>query len=45
MTKTKRLLATALATISLAAVSATSIAFSASPGVALACGGSTSGCQ
>ncbi len=42
MSKTKKLLAAALATISLAAVPATSIALSASPSVPLACG-STSG--
>jgi hypothetical protein len=42
MSKTKKLLAGALATISLAAVPATSIALSASPSVPLACG-STSG--
>ena len=46
MSKTKKLLAAALATISLAAVPATSIALSATPSVPLACGtGSSSGCQ
>jgi hypothetical protein len=46
MSKTKKLLATALATVSLAAVPATSIALSVSPSVPLACGnagGSTCG--
>jgi hypothetical protein len=42
MSKTKKLLAAALATVSLAAVPATSIALSASPSIPLACG-STSG--
>ena len=38
MSKTKKLLAAALATISLAAVPATSIVLNASPSVPLACG-------
>jgi hypothetical protein len=38
MSKTKKLLAAALATVSLAAVPATSVALSASHGVPLACG-------
>jgi hypothetical protein len=45
MSKTKKLLAAALATVSLAAVPATSIAPSTSPSVSLACGSSTTGCQ
>jgi hypothetical protein len=46
MSNTKKLLAAALATISLAAIPATSIALSASPSVPLACGSGTSGgCQ
>jgi hypothetical protein len=44
MSKTKKLLAASLATISLAAVPATGIALNAAP-AALACGGSTTGCQ
>ena len=45
MSNTKKLLAAALATVSLAAVPATSIALSASPSVPLACGNGTStGC-
>ena len=45
MSKTKKLLAAALATISLAAVPATSIVLNASPSVPLACGsGSGGGC-
>jgi hypothetical protein len=44
MSKTKKLLAAALATVSLAAVPATSVVL-ATPSVALACGGQTSGCQ
>jgi len=43
MSKTKKLLAAALATISLAAVPATSIALNAAPSVSLACGASPSG--
>jgi len=38
MSKTKKLLAAALATVSLTAVPATSVALSASHGVPLACG-------
>lgn len=46
MSKVKRLLAAALATVSLAAVPATSVALSGSANVALACGSGTSGgCQ
>jgi hypothetical protein len=45
MSKTKKLLAAALATVSLAAILATSIVLNAAPSVALACGGQTSGCQ
>lgn len=45
MSKTKKLLAGALATISLAAVPATHIALSAAPSVPLACGANgTSSC-
>jgi len=45
MSKTKKLLAAALATVSLAAVPATSIALSAAPSVPQACGsGSTGSC-
>jgi hypothetical protein len=45
MSKTKKLLAAGLATISLAAVPATSIALNAAPSVPLACGSGTSnGC-
>lgn len=40
MSKAKRLLAAALATVSLAAVPATSIVLNAAPDVALACGSS-----
>jgi hypothetical protein len=46
MSKTKALLAAALATVSLAALPATGIVLNAGPGVALACGnngGSTCG--
>lgn len=46
MSKTKTLLAAALATVSLAAVPATSIALNSAPSVPLACGaGSTGGCE
>jgi hypothetical protein len=45
MSKTKKLLAAALASISLAAVPATGIVLNAAPDAALACGGSTTGCQ
>ena len=46
MSKTKKLLAAALATVSIAAIPATSIVLNAAPSVALACGaGSTGGCQ
>jgi hypothetical protein len=45
MSKTKKLLAAALATVSLVAVPATSVVLLAAPSVALACGGQTSGCQ
>jgi hypothetical protein len=38
MSKTKKLLAAALATVSLAAVPATSIALNSAPSVPLACG-------
>ena len=38
MSKTKKLLAAALATVSLAAIPATSIALNAAPSVSLACG-------
>jgi len=45
MSKTKRLLAATLATVSLAAVPATGIVLNAAPSVALACGaGSTGSC-
>jgi hypothetical protein len=45
MSKTKKLLAAALATVSLAAVPATSVALDAAPSVPLACGsGSTGSC-
>jgi hypothetical protein len=44
MPKTKKMLAAALATISLAAVPATSIVLNASPSVPLACGGGSGGC-
>jgi hypothetical protein len=45
MSKTKQLLAAALATVSLAAIPATSVVLNAAPSVPLACGGSTSGCE
>ncbi len=46
MSKTKKLLAAALAIVSLAAVPSTSIALSgASESVHLACGGSSGGCE
>ncbi len=46
MSKTKRLLAAALATVSLAAVPATSVVLNAAPSVPLACGaGTTGGCE
>jgi hypothetical protein len=45
MSKTKKLLAAALATVSLAAIPATSVALDAAPSVPLACGsGSTGSC-
>jgi hypothetical protein len=45
MSKTKKLIASALAIVALAAVPSTSIALSgASEGVQLACGSSSSGC-
>ena len=44
MSKTKKLLAAALATVSLVAVPATSVVLNATPNVPLACGGSSSGC-
>jgi hypothetical protein len=43
MSKTKKLLAAALATVSLAAVPATQLALSAAPSVPLACGGGQGG--
>jgi len=46
MSKTKKLLAAALATVSLIAVPATSVVLNAAPSVPLACGsGSSTGCQ
>jgi len=45
MSKTKKLLAAALATVSLVVVPATSVVLNAAPSVALACGGQTTGCQ
>jgi hypothetical protein len=46
MSKTKKLLAAALATVSLAAVPATSVVSGAAPSVPLACGSTgSSGCQ
>jgi hypothetical protein len=46
MSKTKKLLAAALATVSIAAIPATSIVLNAAPSVALACGtGTTGGCE
>jgi len=46
MSKTKKLIATGLAIVSIAAVPSTSIALSGSAPIALACGGtSTGGCQ
>ena len=42
MSKTKKLLAAALATVSLAAVPATGVVLNAAPSVALACGSSNS---
>jgi hypothetical protein len=45
MSKTKKLLAAALATVSLAAVPATGVVLNAAPSVVLACGaGSTGSC-
>ena len=44
MSKTKKLLATALATVSLAAVPATSVVLNAAPSIPLACGGNSSTC-
>jgi hypothetical protein len=41
--KTKKLLAAALATVSLAAIPATSVALSAAPSVPLACGSGSGG--
>jgi hypothetical protein len=43
MSKTKKLLATALATVSIAAVPATGVALNAAPSVPLACGSSSTG--
>jgi hypothetical protein len=43
MSKAKKLLAAALATVSIAAVPATQIALSAAPSVSLACGGNAGG--
>jgi hypothetical protein len=43
MSKTKKLLAAALATVSLAAVPATQLALSAAPSVPLVCGSTGSG--
>ena len=43
MSKTTKLLAAALATVSLAAVPATQVALNAAPSVPLACGGSGGG--
>jgi hypothetical protein len=46
MSKTKKLLAAALATVSLVAVPATSVVLNAAPSVPLACGtGTTGGCE
>jgi hypothetical protein len=46
MSKTKKLLAATLATVSLVALPATSIVLNAAPSVALACGaGTTGGCE
>ena len=46
MSKTKKLLAATLATLSLAAIPATSVVLNAAPSVALACGsGTTGGCE
>ena len=46
MSKTKNLLAAALATVSIAAIPATSVVLNAAPSVALACGtGTTGGCE
>ena len=46
VSKTKKLIATGLAIVSIAAVSSTSIALSGlGEGVALACGTSSTGCQ
>ena len=45
MSKTKKLLAATLATVSLVAVPATSMALNAAPSAPLACGSNTSGCQ
>jgi hypothetical protein len=42
MSKTKKLLAATLATVSLIAVPATSVVLNAAPGVSLACGNSGS---
>jgi hypothetical protein len=44
MSKTKKLLAAALATVSLVAVPATSVVLNAAPSVALACGSNSSTC-
>lgn len=43
MSKTKKLLAAALATVSLAAIPATGIVLNAAPSVALACGSGNNG--
>ena len=43
MSKTKKLLAAALATVSLAAVPATSVVSGAAPSIPLACGSGTAG--
>jgi len=45
MSKTRKLLATALALVSLAAVPATGVLLNAAPSAALACGGQSTGCQ
>jgi len=45
MAKTRKLLAAALATVSLAAVPATGIVLDAAPSAVLACGGQSTGCQ
>jgi hypothetical protein len=45
MSKTRKLLVTAVALGSLAAIPATSVVLNAAPSVALACGGQSTGCQ